>query len=190
MYWILFQRISRFLAFQLGRCKLIAFRMDKTNRFENMENGKVLYYFSFDWIFERIFSSWLCLFEMKVNEKRAYFWKGPRMSDIKPKIRDNLRIKRKGLLMDEALTKTSNSLLLEFFNQFTAVFINIFCRHCVWAVFLEFGFFNYVLIFVSAMVLNAVVMETCGIGKVWAPNLCWKCFFLSISWAFEFNLCY
>lgn len=31
---------------------------------------------------------------------------------------------------------------------------------------LEFGFFNYVLIFTSAMVLNAVVMETCGIGKM------------------------
>lgn len=68
-------------------------------------------------------------------------------------------------------------------------FTDTYCRICVLVLVLpEFGFFNYVLIFVSAMVLNSVVMETCGIGKVLASIALRKCIFRNILCISQFNL--
>ncbi|XP_055326017.1 synaptic vesicle glycoprotein 2B-like isoform X1 [Sitodiplosis mosellana] len=67
---------------------------------------------------------------------------GRRDSDIRPKIRNDLPPRKKGYYMDEAISKT------------------------------KFGFFNYVIIFLSGMILNAVMLETCGMAFVIPVSQC------------------
>lgn len=43
---------------------------------------------------------------------------------------------------------------------------------CVFLSCLEFGKFNYILIFVSGLILNAVLLETCGIAFVIPVSQC------------------
>ncbi|XP_031629334.1 synaptic vesicle glycoprotein 2B-like isoform X2 [Contarinia nasturtii] len=67
---------------------------------------------------------------------------GRRNSDIRPKMRDDLPPKKKGIYMDEALSKT------------------------------KFGFFNYVVIFLGGLILNASFLETCSMSFVIPVSQC------------------
>ncbi|XP_031629386.1 synaptic vesicle glycoprotein 2B-like [Contarinia nasturtii] len=67
---------------------------------------------------------------------------GRRCSDVHPRFQTDLPFKKKGISMDKAISKT------------------------------KFGFFNYVVIFVSGLILNAVLMETCGISFIIPVSEC------------------
>ncbi|XP_031639091.1 synaptic vesicle glycoprotein 2B-like [Contarinia nasturtii] len=67
---------------------------------------------------------------------------GRKDSDVRPKIRDDLSVEKNGFFMDEAISKA------------------------------KFGFFNYVTIFLSGLILNAVLVETCGISFIIPVSQC------------------
>lgn len=90
---------------------------------------------------------------------------GRKGSDIHPKIRTDLPMRKKAVYMDQALSEISKKGKVKYF-----FFV---CRWKMYFLFKsEFGKFNYFLILICGMILNAVLLETLGISFVLPVSTC------------------